>query len=76
MTTESELTEGETEEAIAFNEKLQTEGKFEKDWMSNLGWGRFWFTGRHPKLCNPFWIGLARARTLLGKRRKNQNALF
>ncbi|MBC6997264.1 BamA/TamA family outer membrane protein [Cytophaga sp. FL35] len=39
LTTESELTEGETEEAIDFNERLQTEGKFGKDWMSELGVG-------------------------------------
>ena len=39
LTTEAELLDGESEEAIAFNERLQTEGKFGKDWTKELGVG-------------------------------------
>ena len=39
LTTEADIPEGESEEGIAFNERLQAEGKFEKDWAKELGVG-------------------------------------
>lgn len=39
LTTEADIPEGESEEGIAFNERLQTEGKFGKDWAKQLGVG-------------------------------------
>lgn len=39
LTTEADIPEGESEEGIAFNERLQTEGKFGKDWAKELGVG-------------------------------------
>ena len=39
LTTNEVDTAGESEEAIAFNETLSTEGKFDKDWPKELGVG-------------------------------------
>ena len=39
LTTEADIGEDETAEGLAFNERLQTEGKFEKDWARELGIG-------------------------------------
>lgn len=39
LTTDAEILEGESEEGIAFYERLQTEGKFGKNWAKELGVG-------------------------------------
>ena len=39
LTTDADISEDETAEGQAFNERLQTEGKFENDWARELGIG-------------------------------------